>query len=767
MNDKIQKSGGNKKRNFLRNNALFRLSYPGFFLMLLVVLTFPFAAICSSGFVNDLRSNGYSLIPAPQEAYLSGKNIGVNGSWKIISNVSKDNIAFKKLKSGAINSLGLEFTGKGVGEIILEVKPGVIKKGIDKVLANQGYRLDISPGKVRITGNGESGLFYGVQSLLQLLRPANSGGFTLPEGTINDWPDLQMRSVHWDTKHHQDRIETLKRFLDESAYFKVNTILFEIEDKYEYPSHPIIGAPCAFTKAEMHELCAYALERYIQIIPVIQAPSHMGYVLKHEEFAHLRADGMNYQVCMCDEEAVQLIFDMYQDMIDATPGMDYLYISTDELYYPGICDKCKNQYNDVNRSQTWVDFVNRAFQFLSTRNRQALAYVMPPLLIKDIVQLPSGLITPIRDVEETEWINNLKETGIKQIAYSPMQGNEFLFPNYFRTQFRGEKLQGRLIDAYNTIPKTLENKAELMGTFAAAWDDAGLHNETFWLGWATVTQYGWSIGKPGLDQSTADFMDAFYGYDSPNMVEAYKLLQEGARFYEDLWDRVPSKERDPGYGSSRGKGFGVDRFDQTLELPPLPTSGDINISPEFNDKYASKIKEASRLIQSSDKLIGQLQHNLSKVSRNRYNLEILLSIAYLERFTINTVLNLSKLELLLEQASAARSNFKRVVNNLVEAHKLVDEIKDEEKAMWSKFTEVWETGRLPKGQSVDGKDFAHMFDDVKDHFAARRLGLEYMIAPFERMKLEKWQKQLETIINNYAKAKNVPIKGFASEVLED
>ena len=99
-----------------------------------------------------------------------------------------------------------------------------------------------------------------------------------------------------------------------------------------------------------------------------------------------------------------------------------------------------------------------------------------------------------------------------------------------------------------------------------------------------------------------------------------------------------------------------------------------------------KLDAASRQKQNNDKLIGLLQHNFSKVTRNRYNLEVLLSIAYLERHTINTLLNLSKVENLLVQGSQARRDFANVVNHLVEAHKVVDEIKKEEKEMWSNFT---------------------------------------------------------------------------------
>ncbi|MFH1070963.1 MAG: hypothetical protein V1794_15195, partial [Candidatus Glassbacteria bacterium] len=60
--------------------------------------------------------------------------------------------------------------------------------------------------------------------------------------------------------------------------------------------------------------------------------AHFSYVLKHPQFAHLKSDGSNYQACMCDEEAIQLILDIYQDMIDATPGVEDFHASTDEIY---------------------------------------------------------------------------------------------------------------------------------------------------------------------------------------------------------------------------------------------------------------------------------------------------------------------------------------------------------------------------------------------------------------------------------------------------
>src|SRR5262249_48884711 len=132
---------------------------------------------------------------------------------------------------------------------------------------------------------------------------------------IGGLPKLQLRFLHWDTKHHQDRIEELERYLYWSAPFQVHLNGFQLESKIEYPSNPIIGAPGAFTTTELQEIVNYGLERFIQVVPQVQAPAHIGYVLKHPQFAHLRADGNNYQACMCDEESYKLIFQMYDDVI--------------------------------------------------------------------------------------------------------------------------------------------------------------------------------------------------------------------------------------------------------------------------------------------------------------------------------------------------------------------------------------------------------------------------------------------------------------------
>lgn len=104
---------------------------------------------------------------------------------------------------------------------------------------------------------------------------------------------------------------------------------------------------------------------------------------------------------------------------------------------------------------------------------------------------------------------------------------------------------------------------------------------------------------------------------------------------------------------------------------------------------------------------------------------------------------------------------------MVEAGNIVSRNLDERKEMWDDLVAVWEKSRFPKNRTVGGREFFHVMDDVKDHFADRRPGLDYMLAPFQRMDMEGWRKALGDRIKTYASEHGVPVSGLAEERLED
>jgi hypothetical protein len=714
--------------------------------------------------VTELRARGYAVLPAPRQVALRSGTVRLDAGWRLeTAGIPCDDIAIHALieQLHREHDLALAGAGADAATVLLSVRAGAVDTGTGDERDPQAYRLTLAPDRIEAVGNAPQGLFYGVQTLLQLLDGNGREKRVLPQAVIADWPEYQLRFVHWDTKHHQDRLETLKRFLDWMARLKLNMVAFELEDKFEYPSHPVIGAPGAFTTAEMQELTRYALARYIQIVPDVQAPAHLCYVLKHPEFAPLRCDGSNYQICMDDPQARRLLFDMYDDVCRATEGVGYVLVSTDEVYYAGICEKYRKPYNPENRSLTWVDYVQAAHEHLAKKGRRIIIWAEFPLLAEHVGLLPPDIIDGVLSPDKgAAMVRAEDERGLRQLVYASMQGGEMLFPNHLAyVDKSGKQHAGRLADALQTTLRPNATGGKPIGTFAAAWDDCGLHNETFWLGWAAMAQGSWTPDTASVEETSQAFFDIYYGRNAVGMAEVYRAMQDQARFWESAWERVPSKVRGPGYGSSGGK-RPVRRTDLSLQPPALPRLPDLAFTPFFKVRYARLVGEAPARLQENDRLLARLEENLGRADRNRYNLEVLRSLARSMRQFIETLPALAAAEDLLAAAHAAEKAADRpqAAGLMVGAHAKVSEVIESNRTVYQELVHVWEKSRISRNAPVGGKSFLHVMDDVKDHFADRRADLSYHTAPFESIGLDLWRDALAEIIRGYARIHGIPVE---------
>jgi len=718
--------------------------------------------------LTDLRAAGWAVLPAPRNVALGQGVVRLDAGWRLVRDgVQADDIAVRTLVADLAGEFGLKLTeGAGdAGAVRLRLAPGAVKTGATGAVARQAYRITIAPQAIEVAANAAPGLYYGVQTLLQLAAGRAGQLLTLPQATITDWPRFGLRFIHWDTKHHQDRPETLKRFCDEMGRFKLNMVSFELEDKFAYPSHPVIGAPTAFTPEQMKDLTAYALARHIQIVPNVQAPAHMTYVLKHKAFAHLRCDGSNYQICMDNPKARKLIFDMYDDICAATPGVKYFHVSTDEVYYAGICQKYRKPYNPTNRSLTWVSFVQAAREHLAKRGRRIIIWAEFPLLAKHVRLLPGDIINGICTLNVARPFRRaMADRGMEQLAYASMQGDEILFPNHFAyTDQRGRRSGGRLARAFATTQR-MAGRTDVIGTFAAAWDDAGLHNETFWLGWAAMAQGAWTPGATTVDQTVADFMDVFYGRGVEAMAAIYRDMQDQARFWQDAWSHVPSKVRRPGYGYSQAK-RPVGRTDLSLSPPALPKLPDLTMQDGFRTRYAKLLAEVPGKLRVNRALAARLHANVGKARRNRYNLEVFCSLAGFERGLLDLLSAVAAAEEWLTQAPrvAKAGKHDQAVALMARAHGRVAAALAAQRRAYRSMVAVWEKARYPRNAPAGGTKFIHVMDDVKDHFADRRADLSYHMAPIESIGLDAWCAGLAKIIRAYAASHNVKPPALGGE----
>ncbi len=716
--------------------------------------------------IDSLKDSGYALLPLPQKIEIQEGSFKFGKDWKVklLSGVTDDHIAaetlFKRVKEELGISLSiLKSSSFPEGKVIqLEIRPGSAAQGKKESLARQGYILELKSDKISICGNDNPGLFYGVQTLLQLLSAKQN--LTLPVCKIEDAPDLELRIMHWCEKHHQNRMKTLKRYIDQAAEYKINGIGWQLEDKFAYERHPVIGIPGAFTKEQVREIARYALERYSELIPRVDCPAHMAFVLKHPEFAHLREDvENNYMICPTREESWDLLYDMFDELMEAFSGK-YFHVSTDECYFlgTGVECGCAEIAKKSSRSRIFVDFMNKAAQYLEDKGKEVMFWGESPLSVSDITKLPSTVIDAVAGDESLERKGELeaeKNHGMRVLIYNPIHSGG-IFADYIQ----------RVHNAYKSISFSSPRKInDVLGTFIAGWDDAGPHDEAFWLGWTAGGAYAWNGGNPEPGQMIDAFMNLFYGNDAVNMLEVYQLMADGVKYWKESWNRIQEKRvtwelsmqgypttLQPIYGYwAKPYKFPVPRPRRvaSLELPNLPDTYTLFNQPYWRDRYRVNLENIDKEKKDNIRLIKLLNENLNKVSKNKYNMEVLLSLANLFNHNINFLETMGMIEDTLSSAAKNFLDYEHAVSCLETAEKLAEDICKEREQTYQELKMIWEVSRHPKGQTVNGRKFVHILDDTKNHTADLTPDLSYIIMRERNLNLEKWIYDLKGIRHNF------------------
>ena len=181
----------------------------------------------------------------------------------------------------------------------------------------EGYRLHSVDHRVRITAATEAGLFYGLQTLRQLLHCTicldGKRSLVLMNWDILDYPAFAMRGFHQDCGRNFQTIESLKRQIDLASQLKLNYFHWHFTDYPAYHlecrKYPQLNAPehrtrdkeDTYTYDQVRELIAYAKERHITIIPEIDMPGHSDYFVRAFGFEMYTEQGMKVLEDVMDE----------------------------------------------------------------------------------------------------------------------------------------------------------------------------------------------------------------------------------------------------------------------------------------------------------------------------------------------------------------------------------------------------------------------------------------------------------------------------------
>lgn len=301
-----------------------------------------------------------TIIPKPVAARAAAGSFVITNSIRIALEPASDElrslgqllVEYVRAATGADLALAAADHAAGA-QIVLTTASG------DDALGDEGYELTITPQTVRLAANAPAGLFYGIQTIRQLLPVAASISEARPEppkltaGTIRDVPRFEWRGAMLDVARHFFGVADVKRYIDLMALYKLNRLHLHLSDdqgwRIQINSWPNLtahggstavggGAGGYYTQAEYTDIVAYAQQRYIMIIPEIDMPGHTNAALA--SYPELNCDGRAPELytgikvgfstlCVDKEVTYTFIDDVVRELAAITPG-PYIHIGGDE-----------------------------------------------------------------------------------------------------------------------------------------------------------------------------------------------------------------------------------------------------------------------------------------------------------------------------------------------------------------------------------------------------------------------------------------------------
>ncbi len=378
-------------------------------LILLVLL-----GLASCDRKNIVEVNEPKIVPLPDEIELRKGHFLLDKKTSI--SFDENNEQLKSISTYFLDYLK-EFYELELSE--KDKKKGTISFKIsDKIETPDAYILSADSTGIQIVSNTEAGIFYGIQSIIQML-PANEtdvDGFSLPYCQISDQPEFKWRGMHLDVCRHFFPVKFVKKMIDIAARLKLNTFHWHLTEDQgwrieikKYPKLTEIGAwrketlighalehPEKFdgkkhggfyTQEQIKEVVEYAKSRFVTIVPEIEMPGHS--VAALAAYPEYSCKGGRFEVegrwgvfddvyCAGKEETFQFLEDVLSEVIDLFPG-EYIHIGGDECPKTRWkeCPDCQKRIKteklkDEHELQSY--FIKRIEKFLSSKGKKVIGW---------------------------------------------------------------------------------------------------------------------------------------------------------------------------------------------------------------------------------------------------------------------------------------------------------------------------------------------------------------------------------------------------------
>lgn len=369
---------------------------------------------CTSPSVVDLTTKEYNqginIIPMPKELVANGAEGFTIDSKTVLVAQGEETVTIAKFFASKLNipKIEREQTSNAITLRIVEGHEG---------LNSEGYTLVSTAEGVEVVGASAQGLFWGMQSLLQLLpaeieckQPIAGAVWTIPAVSIKDEPAFGYRGMLIDVCRHFATVEEMKTHIDILSMFKINRLHWHLTEDQgwrieikKYPKLTEVGSkrteydgteygPFFYTQDEIKEIVAYAAERFVTIIPEIELPGHaMGAITAYPELSCFpkTQKGSDYAVrtiwgvevdvyCPGKETTFEFLSDVIDEVAPLFPG-EYFHIGGDECPKDRwkVCTDCQKRIKseglkDEHELQSYT--IHRAQEMLAKHGKKLIGW---------------------------------------------------------------------------------------------------------------------------------------------------------------------------------------------------------------------------------------------------------------------------------------------------------------------------------------------------------------------------------------------------------
>jgi hexosaminidase len=248
------------------------------------------------GLAGNLDAAPNALLPRPQEAHYGEGKLPLRGLVIrfAMTPTAEDHFAAEQLAAGlsARTGLATEIGRKRPRPAIMldRTGDGALLPGTNDSVgpdSRESYLLKVTTNGVEIRAPSSAGLFYGVQTLLQMVEGTDEQA-ALPVAEIRDWPSLAYRAFMMDFSHGQLlRVSEIMRQIDLLAKFKANQYYFYSEMNVEMEGYELVNPDARFTRDDIKKIVEYAHQRHMDVVPCTELYGHMHDLFRVEKFSDL------------------------------------------------------------------------------------------------------------------------------------------------------------------------------------------------------------------------------------------------------------------------------------------------------------------------------------------------------------------------------------------------------------------------------------------------------------------------------------------------